>query len=461
MASSRKSKPNSLDSLEAKVGAALGPLLFPGARLVLGLSGGLDSVSLLEVLRGLAGPLDFRFSCVHVNHHISPNANRWAAFCARLCKRHKIALALHDVDVAPYRAEGLEAAARRARYQVYAGQHNADFIVLAQHLDDQAETLLLQLLRGAGVKGGAAMPLIRAQDRGNKDNGAPAPAILRPMLGLSREQIEAYARANKLSWVEDESNADTRHDRNFLRHRVLPVIEQAFPGYRATLARAAGHLAEASLILDQLAEADAKRAVRGNRLALAELQRLGSARAKNLLRWLLLQQGQAAPETDRLQEGLRQLFAARDDAVVRIALGARELRRYAGWAYLLPALPDPPADLRREWVGARTWALPELGGTLRFTRRQGAGLACARVREPGLSLRLRQGGEKLRLQAKGSTRSLKNLLQEACLPPWERERLPLVYCADTLVAVPGLGVASGWEAGAGEAGWLISWRTQA
>ena len=459
MASSRKSKPNSLDSLEARVGAALEPLLFPGARLVLGLSGGLDSVVLLEVLRGLAGPLGFHLSCVHVNHHISPNANRWAAFCARLCKRRKIALTLHDVDVAPYRAEGLEAAARHVRYQVYARQDNADFIVLAQHLDDQAETLLLQLLRGAGVKGGAAMPLIRAQ--GNKDKGAPAPAILRPMLALSRQQIETWARAKKLKWVEDESNADTRRDRNYLRHRVLPVIGQAFPGYRATLARAAGHLAEASLLLDQLAQADAKRAARGNRLALAELRRLGSARAKNLLRWLLLQQGQAAPEADRLQEGLRQLFEAGDDAAVRIKLGARELRRYAGWAYLLPALPDPPLALRREWDGARIWPLPELGGTLRFTRRQGSGLACARVRERGLSLMLRVGGEKLRLQAKGSTRSLKNLLQEACLPPWERERLPLVYCADTLVAVPGLGVASGWEAGAGEAGWLISWRPQA
>jgi tRNA(Ile)-lysidine synthase len=460
MASSRKPRPNSLDSLEATVGAALEPLLFPGARLVLGLSGGLDSVVLLELLRRLARPLGFRLSCVHVNHHISPNANRWAAFCARLCKRHKITLALHDVDVAPFRSEGLEAAARRARYQIFARQDNADFIVLAQHLDDQAETLLLQLLRGAGVKGGAAMPLIRRQDRGDKHKGAPAPAILRPMLALSRKQIEVCARANKLKWVEDESNADTRHDRNFLRHRVLPVIEQAFPGYRATLARAAGHLAEASLILDQLAQADAKRAARGNRLALAELRRLGSARAKNLLRWLLQQQGQAAPETDRLQEGLRQLFEARDDAAVRVALGTRELRRYAGWAYLLPALPDPPAELRREWDGRRTWPMPELGGTLRFTRRQGAGLACARV-QPGLSLRLRLGGEKLRLQAKGSTRSLKNLLQEARLPPWERERLPLVYCADTLVAVPGLGVVSGWEAGAGEAGWLISWRPQA
>lgn len=459
MANSRKSKSNSPELVEAAVGAALRPLLSPQARLVLGLSGGLDSMVLLEVLRRLSGALDFRLSCVHVNHNISPNAGRWAAFCARSCKRHGIALALHEVDLAPYRAEGLEAAARRARYAVYAGQGSADFVVLAQHLDDQAETLLLQLLRGAGVKGGAAMPLIRQQGRGG--NAALAPAILRPMLELTRQQIEAYASANKLEWVEDESNADTRFDRNYLRHRVLPVLGQAFPAYRVTLARAAGHLAEASLLLDQLAAADAKRAVKGNKLALAALRRMDLARAKNLLRWLLLRQGAAAPETERLQEGLRQLLEAGDDAAVRVALGASELRRYAGYAYLLPAMPDPPAEFQRNWDGRRAWHLPELGGTLRFARRQGAGLACARVRDAGLELRLRQGGEKLRLQAKGSTRSLKNLLQEARLPPWARERLPLVYCAGKLVAVPGLGVSSGWEAGADEAGWLISWRPQA
>jgi tRNA(Ile)-lysidine synthase len=459
MASSRKSKPNSPDGIEATVGAALTPLLSPGVKLVLGLSGGLDSVVLLEVLRRLTGPLGFRLSCVHVNHGISPNARRWAAFCARRCKRHNIALALHQVDLGPYRAEGMEAAARRARYQVYARQ-KADFIVLAQHLDDQAETLLLQLLRGAGVKGGAAMPLLREQDSGRKGKGARAPAILRPMLAVSRRQIEMYAKANKLKWVEDESNADTRYDRNFLRHQVLPVIGKAFPGYRATLARAAGHLAEASLILDELAEADAKLAVAGTKLVLAELRRIGVARTKNLVRWLLLQQGGAAPEADRLEEGLRQLFQARDDAAVHVALGACELRRYAGCAYLLRSLAEVPAELRRDWDGKRVWPLPELGGTLRFVRAPGAGLDCALIGKRGLSASLRQGGEKLRLQPGGSTRSLKNLLQEARMPPWERERLPLIYCADTLVAVPGLGVASGWQAGAGNAGWTITWQRQ-
>ena len=457
MASSRKLKPNSPDGVEAAVGAALKSLLSPGAKLVLGLSGGLDSVVLLEVLRRLAGPLGFRLSCVHVNHGISPNARRWAAFCARRCKRHAIALAVHEVDVERFRAEGMEAAARRARYQVYARQE-ADFIVLAQHLDDQVETVLLQLLRGAGVKGGAAMSLLRVQDADNKARSAPVPAILRPMLALSRKQIEAYAKANKLKWVEDESNADTRHDRNFLRHRVLPVIAEAFPGYRATLSRAARHLAEADEVLSELARADAQLAVSGNKLVLAELRRIGVARTKNLVRWLLLQQGDAAPEADSLQEGLRQLFQARDDATVRVVLGACELRRYAGCAYLLRSLAEVPAELRRDWDGKPVWPLPELDGTLHFMRGPGAGLDCAMIGERGLSVSLRQGGEKLRLQRGGSTRSLKNLLQEARMPPWERERLPLIYCADTLVAVPGLGVASGWQAGAGNVGWTITWQ---
>ena len=423
----------------------------------MGYSGGLDSVVLLAALRRLAQPLGFRLACVHVDHGISPNARRWAAFCARKCKRLGIALDVCAVDVAPYRAEGMEAAARRARYAVYARQ-DADFIVLAQHLDDQAETLLLQLLRGAGVRGGAAMPLLRQHGSGAK--AGRAPAILRPMLALSRAQIEAYARVRQLKWVEDESNADTRYDRNFLRHQVLPVVARGFPAYRATLARAAGHLAEAGMILDELAAADAKRALTGNKLLLAELGRIGPARAKNLLRWALLQQGVAAPEADRLEEALRQLLHARDDAAVHVVLGACELRRYAGCAYLLPALAAAPAQLRRDWDGKRLWRLPELGGTLHFARRPGAGLDCAIVGARGLSVRLRQGGEKLRLQQGGATRSLKNLLQEARMPPWERERLPMIYCADTLVAVPGLGVASGFQAGAGKAGWSITWQRQ-
>lgn len=435
---------------------ALKPFMFPGARLALGLSGGIDSVVLLEVLDRLSAPLGFRLRCLHVNHGISPNANRWAAFCSARCKTRGIPLALYAVDVRRYRSEGLEAAARHARYQVFATHEDADFIVLAQHLDDQGETLLLQLLRGAGVDGAAAMPAMRAQ----RADRAAAPAILRPMLEVSRAQILAYAKANNLKWVEDESNADIRHERNFLRHKVLPVIGQAFPAYRATLARAARNQAEASLLLQDLAAADAKVALKASKLAVEKLQRIGTERAKNLLRWILKRQGSAAPEADRLQEAVRQIIDADDDASVRVVLGKYELRRFSGDAYLLPLLSDPPAGLRRKWDGRRVWHLSELGGSLHFARRRGAGVSVARIGERGLTIRLRQGGEKLRLHARGPTRSLKNLLQEWRIPPWERERLPLVYCGEMLVAVPGLGVASGWQAAAEEYGWTMAWRRQ-
>jgi tRNA(Ile)-lysidine synthase len=304
------------------------------------------------------------------------------------------------------------------------------------------------------------MPPLRKRDLDRNTKGARLPAILRPMLRISRKEIQAYAEANKLRWVEDESNADTRRDRNFLRHRVLPVIEQAFPGYRATLARAAGHMAEADEVLSDLARADAQQIACGNKLAVAGLKRLGPARAKNLLRWLLQQCGAALPEADRLGEALRQLVHARSDAAVRVVLGNHELRRYAGVAYLLPLMADAPIGLERRWDGKRVCVLPELGGVLNFTRAEGAGLKQGLIRSKIVCIRLRQGGERLRLQANGPTRSLKNLLQEARLPPWERERLPLVYCGDLLVAVPGLGVASDWQAGPGNAGWTVTWRRQ-
>jgi tRNA(Ile)-lysidine synthase len=460
MASSRKWQsnsplPGSPGGLEAALVAALRPFLRARARLVLGFSGGVDSMVLFDCLRKLAASLDFRFSCVHVNHGISPNARRWAAFCARLCKRHAVPLAVVEVDIGPYRAEGTEAAARRARYQVYARQ-NADFVVLAHHQDDQAETLLLQLLRGAGVKGGAGMPVVKRQDL---RRGTKSPAILRPFLDVSRKQIETYALKAKLKWIEDESNADTHYERNFLRHEVLPVVARSFPAYRATLARAARHLAEANDLLDALAQADAMHVTQPGRLSLAGLKQLGLARTKNLLRWLLQRQGAALPEADRLEEAVRQLFEARKDAAVCVVLGERELRRYDEHVYLLPCLPAPPAGLRRDWDGKRVWPVPVLGGVLRFERRKGEGLSPARVRDEGLNLRVRQGGEKLRLDAKRPTRSLKNLLQEARMPPWERERLPLVYCGEVLACVPGVGVASDYRARSGEQGWFVIWES--
>src|SRR5882757_2116828 len=237
MGSSRNS---SSSELPGRAAAVLAPAIFPGAHLALGLSGGVDSVALLSILLELAPALKVSLRVVHVNHGISPNAARWAEFCTGLCARSGIALQLETVDIGPYRNLGLEGAARRSRHEAFA-RVDADFVVLAQHGDDQAETLLLRLLRGAGLRG--------------------------------------------LAWVEDESNADTIRRRNFLRHDVFPLLERQFPGARATIARAAAHLAEARELLDEMARTDLQRCSGPDGVDARDLLQLGDTRAKNLLRY--------------------------------------------------------------------------------------------------------------------------------------------------------------------------------
>src|SRR5215831_19561698 len=213
-------KPSSSD-LPERVAATLAPAISPGAHLVLGLSGGVDSVALLVALAELAPGLRFSLRTVHVNHGISPNAASWAAFCSGLCARLAIPLQLEAVDIAPFRDLGLEAAARKARYEAFS-RIDADFLVLAQHRDDQAETLLLRLLRGAGLRGLSAMAPLRA-------HAGTRARLMRPLLDVPRAEIEAYARDLGVKWIEDESNADTVRARNFLRHEVLPLLEKQFP----------------------------------------------------------------------------------------------------------------------------------------------------------------------------------------------------------------------------------------
>lgn len=445
MANSRKLR---LPDLASHVEQVLKNRAGPGSRLTLALSGGVDSVVLLDILARLCGPLGFSLSALHVNHQISPNAGEWARFCAGLCARCGIPLDVAKVIV-PRHGESLEAAAREARYREFA-KARADFVVLAQHRDDQAETLLLQLLRGAGVAGAAAMPEL----------SDARPRLLRPLLDISRAELEAYAKAHGLSWVEDESNLDTRFDRNFLRHRVFPLLSERFPACGTTLSRAARHFAESARLLDELAELDARDAVRESALDVAVLNVLSPARAKNLLRYWLAERGAPPPNSARLEEMRRQLTEARRDAQIRIGLGEVEIRRFQGFAHVVPVLPVPHADFSRTWLGEEELTLPELGGMLRFQRVEGKGIGLARLEATAVTICLRRGGERLRPDCKRPTRSLKNLLQEAQLPPWRRETLPLIWRGEELAAVPGIGVECEFQAKPGEAGLMLEWREE-
>ena len=373
--------------------AELGGLDLRGKRVAVGLSGGVDSVVLLDLLCAAAPRHGFRVAAVHVHHGLSPHADAWARFCRKLCRDRGVPLVVRRVGVRK-QGKGLEAAAREARRDAFA-RHPAPVIALAHQLDDQAETVLLNLLRGAGARGASAMPV--AGRLGGK-------ILLRPLLAVRRDAIEAYARARGLRWIEDESNRDATLTRNFLRLRVGPLLETRFARWRESLARAARHFAAAD------------------------------ADARLLLREFLRARGLRAPSEAKLVEMLRQLTGKG----VRTAIehDGAVLRVYRG----------------RVSVDKRP------GGELRLRPARGRGIDAARLERSRVTLRARAGGERLQLDARRPRRTLKNLFQEAGIPPWRREQLPLLYCGDELVWVPGLGVAAGWQAARGVRGVVPEWR---
>ena len=440
MANSRKS--NSANFTD-RVTAQLAPLLSAHSSILIGLSGGVDSVVLLHVLYTLAERFCWKLSAVHVHHGISPHADAWAAFCAELCTTHHIPLHIEKVDITPLRAQGIEAAARQLRHEAFARQP-CNFVALAHHADDQAETLLLQLLRGAGVRGASAMPFISER--------TGLPRLIRPLLHFSRQEILDYAAAHELQWIEDESNADDNYPRNFLRHRVLPLLGEKFPAYRDTLARSAQHFAEASGLLDELAQRDAAQAIEGETLAVTALQALSPPQAKNLLRYFLHGCGAPMPQTVQLDDMLLQLCHARQDALVCIAYSGWQVRRYQGKVYALRALGEFDSNLVLPWHGEAELAWPALNARLQFKPSHAVGISVAKLQRAPVTISLRQGGETLRPHPNATTRSVKNLLQEHHVPPWQRERLPLLYCGTDLVYVAGVAVAAEYQAVAGEAG---------
>lgn len=427
-----------------RIAAQLAPQLPAGSKLLLGLSGGMDSVVLLHVLHRLAPKLGFALSAMHVHHGISPNADAWAGFCTELCERNAIPIEIKYVDIAPLKdAHGIEASARKLRHAAFA-ESDARYIALAHHADDQAETLMLQLLRGAGLRGVSAMPLVREQGR---------QLLLRPMLEFGRIELLAYAHQYALEWIEDESNADELYPRNFLRHRLFPVLEERFPAWRDTLGRSANHFAEAAGILDEVALADGA----GEQLlAVAKLDVLSRARGKNLLRHFLHLQGAPMPQEAQLDDMLRQLRSARDNADVCVNFGEWQVRRFRGHIHVMRVLTAFDPALRVDWQGEAALYWPPLQRELHFTAAVGFGISRARLSQGQVSLRMRNGGETLRPHPLAARRSMKNLLQQHGVPPWQRERLPLLYCGEALVCVVGVAVAAEFQAADGEQSVMVA-----
>jgi len=421
--------------------------LAPARRYLIAYSGGADSHVLLHALGRIRDRLDVELLAVHIDHQLQAQSGDWARHCAEVAAAEGIAFRAIQVEVPSGAGESPEAAAREARYRALLELMRAgDALLTAHHQDDQAETLLIQLMRGAGPRGLAAMA---AQTRFGPG------WLLRPLLEVSRARLQAYAGAEGIAWVEDPSNTDTRYDRNFLRHEIMPQLRGRWPSLGQTLSRAARHQAEAVEMMDELAQRDLCMQVRDT-LPLSALQGLSESRQKNLLRYWIHSNAYPLPGERRLESVLKDLLPAAEDANPVVCWSGVQLRRYRDTLYLQHSPPAHDPGLCLSWDGGEL-VVPTAPGVLEGIAVSGRGLKAALFDGHHIELRFRQGGESCRPRDRGHKHDVKKLMQEAGVPSWRRGRLPLIYVDGELAAIPGVCQCEPFAAQAGEAGIETVW----
>jgi tRNA(Ile)-lysidine synthase len=408
------------------------------------LSGGVDSVVLLHLLHELQRKHHFILKASHVHHGLSKNADKWVKFCEKLCEKLSVPLDVYYVKLPQKKLLGIEGEARRLRYEKLL-QSKSDLVVLGHHADDQAETFLLQLIRGAGVKGLSSMAHFDENRR-----------LWRPLLNTPRIDIESYAKLHKLKWIEDESNKNIDFDRNFIRSKVLPILKNRFNYIIKVISRSSLHLAEAQNLLDDLAKIDLKNNIKSNKyrqkLQVKTLNKLSVMRAKNVLRYWLEINDQLMPSKDLLDEFLKQVLTAKKDATIKIELSKYyEIRRYKDEIYIVPKKQKDEKNYEIIWAGESEIILPN-GHKLKFKKVRGKGISLNKIKNKKLIISNRKGGEFFKPDAKRPTKKVKQLLQESNLPPWEREFLPLVFVGDELAYVNNFGIDIKFQAKARELG---------
>ena len=414
-------------------------------RWLIGYSGGLDSRVLVELAAEVLEPSGVLL--LHVNHQLQAQAPAWAARC--VAEAARLGLAIRVVDVVP--ASASEADARDARYEAFVRELKpGDMLLLGHHADDQAETLLLRLVRGAGPRGLAGMP--RQRRLGDAQ-------LLRPLLAFSRSQLESWAGSRGLDWVEDPSNARIDYDRNFVRHQVLQPLRERWPGVTSRLVLSADLLSETTELVEALARIDLD-ACKGPHACLAgpALAGLAPARRRNLLRfWVNDQTGVSlnAPLLARIEQDVLQ---AAPDRQPSLRLGGFCLRRYRADLFLVP-LRRHSSDQTLAAITLTPGLLELPGGRLSVVARTATAGSpdCLRTLE-AVHLRYRRDGERCRPVGRNGSHPLKKLFQEAGIAPWLRDEWPLLVCADEIVAVAGLWVCEGWQAEAGEPGYALDWQ---
>ncbi len=400
----------------------------PNSSFVVAYSGGLDShVLLCAVQRFCAETKDCSLRAVYVDHGLQACSESWGRHCERECKQLNVDCSVQKVSIIKDSSESPEQAARNARYRALAGQITADDILLtAHHGDDQAETLLLQLMRGAGVCGLASMPVCKSFAQG---------LHARPLLTVSHWQLHEAAVALDLEWVEDTTNHDTRFDRNFIRHQVMPALKSRWPAAAASVSRTAGHCAEASSLLRDLATIDAD--ITAPVVGLSELTALTESRRCNVLRQWIEHHGFVPPSQIKLQHIERDLVMASADSAGQVQFGNAKVVRHRQHLYI-----GEQAFFHSAPAFAYHW--PDMSQPL-LIEETGQQLTRADIPSPWsdgsvtLEVKSRQGGEEIKLSDRMHTQSVKSLLQQIGQPPWERSRVPLVWCDDQLIGIVGVG----------------------
>lgn len=413
----------------------------PAQPLVVGFSGGLDSSVLLHALAALSAARARGLRAIHVHHGLHPDADRWAEHCQRVCAGLGLALAIAHVRVESDLGIGPEAAAREARYAAFAARLGEnEVLALAHHRDDQAETVLLRLLRASGSEGMAAM---------NRQRDLAANTLWRPLLDQPRAALLAYAQANALHWIDDPSNAGHGPDRNFLRHQVLPLLRQRWPQASAALARSAALLSEDAQCLR--AEAAARLTTlhthQPDTLSVSALLAQPAPWRARLLRLWVEQHGLPPLRGSAIAVIESQLLHARTDAQPQYRWQGARMQRWRDLLHVGVEQPPLPGDWQVKWDTRAPLRLPA-GGSLRLDAPY----------DSALLVRARRGGERIQLPGRSHHHSLRHVLQQQAVPPWLRERLPLLFANDGELLAAGDGILSArWQAWQQQTGARLRW----
>ncbi|MFK8068129.1 MAG: tRNA lysidine(34) synthetase TilS [Gammaproteobacteria bacterium] len=414
-------------------------------RYLVGFSGGLDSHVLLHCLNELQ--LDGGVTAIHVNHSINDKSEQWQSHCEEVAKDLNVAFLTETVDANPPQGESPEAWARLKRYEVFSKfMREGDLLLLAHHQDDQIETFFLQLLRGSGPLGLSAMQPLTPFSEG---------WIARPLLEVSRIALEVFAQENQLQWIDDPSNQEIIHDRNFLRHEILPMINKRWPGYKTSLSRSILLQSESSNLLLEMAEEDLKSIYineNTNDLSISNLRQIDDPRMRNLLRLWIRKAGFSLPSHKKLEQIVDSVIFAADDRSPCVDWNGAEVRRYLNRLMIMTPVIVFDREICLAWDLNMPMLLPS-GKTLTATKTNDRGI---KINTDVVDIRFRQGGEVLKLQSKKHSITLKKYLQEQKVLPWLRNQIPLIYVDDQLIAVSDLCTMDGFVASSDEEGWAIT-----